>query len=228
MEHSEAIEIKAAERYVMRELPVELRDAYEEHFFDCAECAADIKAATIFAETSREIFADEGRTAVTDMNKEYGSVWSRWLRPAFALPVFAALLAMLGYQNLVTIPQLKGGSEASVQVLNSFPLAAANSRGAAVHIAVRRGESFALTFDIPPGKNFPEYLCQVRDASGRVLRQISVTAEQANKSVELFIPAGMMLPGTYSIVIAGDADHSAQFHEDKKFDPLGFTVVFEN
>jgi hypothetical protein len=228
MEHKEAIELKAAERYVMRELPVELRDAYEEHFFDCAECAADIKAATIFAETSREIFADEGPRGAEDMNKEYGSVWSRWLRPAFALPVFAALLAMLGYQNLVTIPQLKGGSEASVQVLNSFPLAAANSRGAAVHIAVRRGESFALTFDIPPGKNFPEYLCQLRDASGRVLRQISVTAEQANKSVELFIPAGMMLPGTYSIVIAGDADHSAQFHEDKKFDPLGFTVVFEN
>jgi hypothetical protein len=228
MEHEEAIELKAAERYVMRELPVELRDAYEEHFFDCAECAADIKAATIFAETSREIFADEGPRGAADMNKEYGSVWSRWLRPAFALPVFAALLAMLGYQNLVTIPQLKGGSEASVQVLNSFPLAAANSRGAAVHIAVRRGESFALTFDIPPGKNFPEYLCQLRDASGRVLRQISVTAEQANKSVELFIPAGMMLPGTYSIVIAGDADHSAQFHEDKKFDPLGFTVVFEN
>src|SRR5271163_1888340 len=107
MEHNEAIELKAAEKYVLRELPEELREAYEEHFFDCAECAADIKAATIFAETSREIFADEGRRDAADINKEYGSVWSRWLRPAFALPVFAMLLVMIGYQNLVTIPKAK-------------------------------------------------------------------------------------------------------------------------
>jgi hypothetical protein len=230
MEHNEAIELKAAERYVLRELPEELREAYEEHFFECAECAADIKTATVFAATSRDIFADEGDHPATEKNREYGSLWPRWLQPLIAVPVFAALALALvvGYQNLVTIPHLKSDSAASIQVLNSFSLAAADSRGALLRIAVHRGESFALTFDIPPGKNFPEYLCQLRDASGGVLRQISVTAEQANKSVELSIPAGMMLPGAYSIAIAGDADKSAQFREGNKFAQLDFAVVFEN
>jgi len=230
MEHNEAIELKAAERYVLRELPEELRDAYEEHFFDCAECAAQIKTATIFAATSRDVFAEQADRPAPDVNKEYGSIWSRWLRPLVTLPLFAALALALvvGYQNFVTIPQLKSVPAASVQVLNSFSLVAANSRGAALRIAVRRGESFALTFDITPGKGFADYLCQLRDTSGRVLRQVSVTAEQANKSVELFIPAGMMLPGTYSIVIAGDADHSAQFREKNQFTQLDFAVVFEN
>ena len=58
MEHREAIELRAAEKYVLRELPADLQEAYEEHFLDCAECAADIQAATVFAETSRRIFAE--------------------------------------------------------------------------------------------------------------------------------------------------------------------------
>jgi len=229
MEHNEAIELKAAEKYVLRELPEELREAYEEHFFDCAECAADIKAATMFAATSREIFAHEQDQPATESGREFGSVWSRWLRPMIAVPVFAALVLVVGYQNFVVIPQLKSRSVASVQVLNTFSLAAANSRGAAaVRIAVRRGESFALDFDIPPAKGFRQYLCQLRDESGRILQQVSVSAEQANKSVELFVPAGMMQPGTYSIVIAGDAEQSGQFREQDQVTRLDFAVAFKN
>jgi hypothetical protein len=230
MEHNEAMELKAAERYVLRELPEDLREAYEEHFFDCAECAADIHAATLFASTSRDIFAEDQNHPALAQDKSPGSLWSRWLRPAFAAPLFAAVaLALLaGYQNLVTIPQLQANSAASVQVLRSFSLAGADSRGSAVRVAIRRGESFALTFDIPPGHVFAQYLCQLRDSSGRALRQVSISAEQANKSVELLLPAGMMLPGTYSIAIAGDADHTAQFREQDKFADLGFQIAFEN
>jgi hypothetical protein len=231
MEHNEAIKIGAAEKYVLHELSDELRDAYEEHFFDCLECAADIKAATIFAETTRDVFEQEGHHPAKETSKQYGSIWSRWLRPvisapAFAMPVLAALLLLVGYQNLVTIPQLKSGSAPSVQVLNTFSLAAANSRGtAAVRIATRRNESFALDFDIPPTKDFPKYLCQLRDASGRVLRQVSVTAAQANKTVELFVPAGIMPPGTYSIVIAGAAEQDVQFRDHDEVARLSFEMV---
>ena len=37
MEHLQAIQLKAAERYVLGELPSDLREQYEEHFFGCAE-----------------------------------------------------------------------------------------------------------------------------------------------------------------------------------------------
>src|SRR5271165_6641259 len=107
MDHNQAIELNAAEKYVLRELPEDLQEAYEQHFFDCSICAADIKAAAIFAETTREIFAEEHDRPATGNAPEHGSSWSLWLRPAIAVPVFAALFLLVGYQNLLTIPQLK-------------------------------------------------------------------------------------------------------------------------
>jgi len=41
------------------EFPPDLRDEYEEHFFDCAECAVDVKAVAAFADVSREILRAE-------------------------------------------------------------------------------------------------------------------------------------------------------------------------
>ena len=101
MEHNEAVELKAAEKYVLRELPEDLREAYEEHFLGCAECAADITAAAAFAETSREIFAEEHNRPASETNRQRGTIWLRWLRPVIAVPVFAALVALV----LVTFNQ---------------------------------------------------------------------------------------------------------------------------
>ena len=44
MNHTEAVRLKAAEKYLMGELSAELRDQYEDHYFGCAECAQDIAA----------------------------------------------------------------------------------------------------------------------------------------------------------------------------------------
>ncbi len=44
MDHNEAIQLQAAVKYVLGELSPVQRDDYEEHYFDCAECAIDIKA----------------------------------------------------------------------------------------------------------------------------------------------------------------------------------------
>ena len=48
MDHNEAIEQMAAERYLLDELTPELRDAFEEHAFDCPECTLDLRAGAAF------------------------------------------------------------------------------------------------------------------------------------------------------------------------------------
>jgi hypothetical protein len=241
MQHNEAIERKAAERYVMRELPVELRDAYEEHFFDCAECAADIKAATIFAETSREIFADEGRRAAADMNKEYGSGWSRWLRPAFALPVFAMpvlalLLVMIGYQNLVTIPKAKqeaarAPQSNAAQIIVSQAFAASfrlqgSTRGEAstTVVAVRADDSFALDFDFTPSQTADSYLGELQDPSGHTVLSVKLPAEMANKEVHVMVPGGLLHAGTYVLVISGVSAAQNPRENRQAVARLAFTV----
>ena len=49
MEHHEAVRSRAAERYVARELPPAERDAFEQHFFDCPECAQEVQFEQAFA-----------------------------------------------------------------------------------------------------------------------------------------------------------------------------------
>ena len=44
MDHSESIRLMAAEKYLLGELAPELREQFEEHFFDCQECALDVRA----------------------------------------------------------------------------------------------------------------------------------------------------------------------------------------
>src|SRR5215471_6981152 len=101
MDHTEAIRLTAAERYLLDELSPEQRDQFEEHFFDCAECALDLQAATAFIEQSKKILAEEQQT-VTAPRPQPAKVqagWRSWFRPAFAVPVFASLLAVIGYQS---------------------------------------------------------------------------------------------------------------------------------
>src|SRR5262245_66255372 len=45
MTHDEAIKNGATERYVLDEMTDEEREAFEEHYFDCAVCAEDVRAA---------------------------------------------------------------------------------------------------------------------------------------------------------------------------------------
>src|SRR6266404_851366 len=43
MNHDDAIKSLAAERYILDDLDPAERDAFEEHFFDCTECTADVR-----------------------------------------------------------------------------------------------------------------------------------------------------------------------------------------
>ncbi len=61
MDHEEAVRVQAAERYVLGELPAILCEAYEEHHFDCRECAIDVKAGAAFVDAAREIFKEGAR-----------------------------------------------------------------------------------------------------------------------------------------------------------------------
>ena len=46
--------LQAAEKYVLGELAEELREAYEEHYFDCQECATEVIATAAFVDGARD------------------------------------------------------------------------------------------------------------------------------------------------------------------------------
>lgn len=100
MNHREAVERQAADKYLLNELSPAERSAFEEHYFECPECAAEVEAGAAFAANARAVLAEGGdyagrRTA------------TGWLRPAYLITAAAALAAIAGYQELVRIPRLR-------------------------------------------------------------------------------------------------------------------------
>jgi anti-sigma factor RsiW len=54
MTHAEAIQDMATEKCLLGELDNERREAFEEHFFECPECAMAVRAAAVFLEEAKE------------------------------------------------------------------------------------------------------------------------------------------------------------------------------
>src|ERR1039457_5821127 len=110
MDHTAVVRQKMTERYLLDELDSEVRDEFEEHYFDCPECALDIRAGAQFVAHTKTVLAQSAEPvlarATPGQSRARGG-WFAWLRPAFAAPVLALLLAMIGYQNLVTYPRLQ-------------------------------------------------------------------------------------------------------------------------
>src|SRR3954454_14195008 len=94
MEHQDAVATLASERYLLGEMTDVERDSFEDHFFSCAECADDVRAAAAMKDGVRHGLA---AAKVVPIRRAW--------RPAIAIPwAAAATLALVaGYQS-VRIP----------------------------------------------------------------------------------------------------------------------------
>jgi hypothetical protein len=217
MEHTQAIQLKAAERYVLGELPNDLRDQYEEHFFSCVECAEELNLAAAFVENSRAAMGSEPvappvRVPEGVEQLRAASGWfGAFLRPSFTLQVFAALLLLVAYQTFLVIPRLKGTVAQSVatlgsvpQALASFSLITADSRGGEpLTVTVAPGQPFSLYFDIPPDGHYSSYVCELQNAAGKAGFSLNISAEQAKNAVQLLIPPSSLGTGKHVLVVRG-------------------------
>jgi hypothetical protein len=188
MDHKEAVETMAAQRYVLDEMTPEDQDAFEEHFFGCAECAAAVKDTETIADTLR---------SEKNVVKKFAprKLQTRWLAAAASI----ALIAILGYQNLFTIPHLRRETEVarSPRIVASYFLRA-QSRASEEPMTVNGSEPFTLDFDVVPPPNARTYV-EVVDAAGSVRIREAITPERLRDTVHLFVPAGSLPPGHYSL-----------------------------
>jgi hypothetical protein len=210
MNHAEAIRIKATEQYLLEEMPADVRDAFEDHFMGCAECAADVRTSAVFMGSVKEALGPELVPAVSRPAAEppRGGWLAVLLRPAIAAPVMAVLIGLLGYQSLVTIPRMKfalATAQAPSSVA-SFSLLSASSRGeASLPVAAKRNQPFTLYVDVPPQPSFPLYTLDVESANGAFAFSLPVTAEEAKNSVQVLVPKDRLAAGDYVMVIRGAA-----------------------
>jgi hypothetical protein len=204
MDHDEAVRTNVTERYLLDELDPELRDQFEEHLFDCQDCALDVRAAAMFVEQSKAVLSERPAAvparAPVPVSKTAG--WLAWLRPAFAVPVVALLLAVVGYQNFVTVPRLEQAAN-SPQVL---PWASVNvsTRGASpTAVAASPGEGFNLLVRIPPESRYASYKLALYSPAGKLEWSRTIPAASAEETRSIYIPGANRTQGTYELSVQG-------------------------
>jgi len=204
MDHDAVVRQKMTERYLLNELEPQARDEFEEHYFDCPNCAADVHAGALFVEQSKVVLRAEVRAEsqtedgkkirfaskappVERMTVPARSGWVGWLRPAFAVPVLALLLAVIAYQNRANV--LLRQAVDSPQVLASA-VVNLNVRGAEpISVPARGGQAFGLTLNLPPGARFSSYKLDLYSPPGKL--QWSRTVLASGDTLSLYVPAGI-------------------------------------
>lgn len=207
MEHSEAVRLKAAEKYIAGELLADLRDQFEEHYFDCLECANDLKALATFVTASRMVLEEEVGAKIPRREPQPERTgWFNWLRPLVAVPALAALALVVIIQNAVTIPSLKKQVAVAQVYETSFRVQGATRGDTFSKVVIRADEGFALDFDFTPAQTFTSYEGRLLDDAGSAVLTFALPGGLANKEVHLVIPAGRVHTGNYSLVFSGVRD----------------------
>jgi hypothetical protein len=215
MEHSEAVEKMAAERFLLGELTSEELDAFEEHLFECPQCALDLRVGGAFVAEAKVQLPELTAALPAQVPDEGGKLkekwdhWLAWLRPAYAAPVFATLLIVLGYQNLVTYPALRAAAN-QPRLLPWVPLHEATRGGAPLTITADRRHGVALPVDLSPQPGFSPYASysiDLYDPEGK-LAWTGVAAapgdgESGDQRISLAIPGAMLRTGTYTVAVSG-------------------------
>jgi Putative zinc-finger len=202
MDHHEALRREAVEKYLLDELAPLERDEFEEHFFDCPECAADLKATAAFLdEAKRELRGAPSVKPAARARKplRFGFLW----RPAVLAPAFALLLSVIVYQNVRMVPPAGESARPDrPEVLAAVSLIGANSRGGVnPSIAIGKNQPILLTLDIPAAERYTSYACTLIAPSGATVWRVPVSAGQARDTVSIRMPAADWKRGDYTLLV---------------------------
>jgi hypothetical protein len=211
MDHTDAINQGAAERYALGEMDSFERDEYEEHFFDCPECADEVKAAAIFLDNARAVVSEEKKGFPGDpLDRPVRNTRSRsmkalfWPMPYGAAAAAGLLLSVAGYQGFVVAPALRHELQGA-QALQSAPWYFLSvSRGETPVVTVSGVErKVGLTLSRSSDRLYPFYRCEVRDASGRAVLSSVIAAPAGRDELQVLVPADRLVPGNYVLVVTG-------------------------
>jgi len=221
MDHNEAVQLQACEKYLLGELSAQVRDAYEDHYFACELCAEQLRTTAEMLEASRQILAETPDPAARPQREPVRG-WFDWLRPLVAVPGLAVLLLIIGYQNLVSIPHWR--QAATSRILPMYSLIAANTRGeGGLVFSVAPEQPFGVYVDVPADAAYSTYLLRLDDPSGSSVDLRSLSAAEAQKTQVVTINPGKQA-GKYAIVVFGKTDSATG--TAKELARLQFTVEF--
>ncbi|HEX6098451.1 MAG TPA: zf-HC2 domain-containing protein [Thermoanaerobaculia bacterium] len=192
MEHKDAIGTKAAERYLLGEMTEDERAVFEEHYFDCRVCAADVTDGTRLLVVGQVVASESAQPSnvVPIRPSRFG-----WIPAAAAASVIFGLLGTgAGYR----IAQERYGP--ATELVRSVRIDTGVSRagGPAEVPVVRAGDE--LRFDVEPRDEAAGYAASVV-CGEKVQSRQSISREMAADAISLRL--GELPAGRCELVIEG-------------------------
>jgi hypothetical protein len=203
MDHAEVVRRQMTERYLLDELDSLDRDEFEEHFFDCADCAADVHAGALFVDQGKIVLAEKVMAEQREPVSSHAQPnWLSWFRPAFALPATAILLIVIGYQNTVTIPHMAHQLNAP-QVLPFVAVNVGTYGSEPPAILTHPGESFLVFARIPPDAAFVRYTAELYDPERKLEWTMAFAPLSGQDEYPVQVPGKDWKAGRYALTVFG-------------------------
>lgn len=207
MDHAEAVRTLAAERYLLDEMTAEEREAFEAHFFACAACAEAVETGAILAEAAGDDrtwargrvapFPSSAAPAVPPPGRRMAATW-------IPLAAAAVLALVVGYQSLVTIPDLQSTVD-TPRALVPVPLAP-TSRGDGATVAQPAEDGLlALALDINADRPTGDLVYDLRTLDGTVVSTGQAAAPPEGTPLLLLLPGTSLSSGQYALVVRDSA-----------------------
>ena len=205
MNHTEAVESQAVEKYVLREMTENEALAFEEHFFTCKECADDVAAESIFVDTARDVFVvaeskqskPESRLSFGEQLRGFFSVFSR---PAVLACATAAFAVITIYQGMFVIPSLR--TVAQPQQLFAYHLKE-SVRGNQSIVIPAGASSVTLSFEPRWEQRPAKYSCVLETEDGTRLASFDVSPPAPGEPIMILLPASSLRSGSVVLQIYG-------------------------
>jgi hypothetical protein len=212
MNHTEAVSTGAVERYLLDQLSASESDEFEQHFFDCSECARDLHASALFQDNARSVFLEERSAAKPAPDHVRGTpstkpsvAWLGWRTWSAAAPALASLVfaSIAAYQAWIVIPGLRGQLH---EVLTPQPVAShvlpPTSRGDPRVLEVPPGGRFYTIYMDPAWQSsFAGYLCSIEDESGSIKFSLRIPAPAPGEPIQILMARSLLPSGRYTVVI---------------------------
>jgi hypothetical protein len=195
MTHKLAEQTNIVDKYLTDDLSADERAEFEEHLFDCAACAAQVKQDAIVIENLKQVLLEE-----RPLEAEKPAGWKGWFQPFTLVPTFAALgfAALVAYQNLVYIPGLL-----RPQVLETDVIASAERGNQQPTVTIPPGAPlFNVNFEVDSPQAYASYICELQaDGKGAVLSMSSGTRQTASFTLSLLLPSNKFPAGGYTMIL---------------------------
>ena len=200
MDHQTALSSQAVERYTLDELTSPQREAFEEHFFTCPDCAQALREYQIFAANTRAVFEEEAqRKPVAAPPAAAQPGWWQGWRTWFGAPIWVPAMSLVLAFFLFQAPAL-------TEEWEIMPM----SRGAVQkHMAPRDAKFFAPSIRLQgmdPAR-WQSYRWELSGVDGKTVEN----GRGRENPLKLHISSSKVVPGaTYILTVRGDRDNDSQ------------------